>query len=205
MSGASFTGIVALMVGSSKPVRKFPSGNQLSQAERNALKPLRKARADLGDVVRAHSSVPEVKVVGTDALAQADLIMLQCLDLIRTQIGAKRVVSGREKSEKELADLELRLTESKTVSEQESLERAADSQRRVLQQVGEFESHVQIIEGRLREATAILLELKVRLVGAALRGSSAGDVTDELTQHLSELKSLSQSLEETQVSLGQNS
>lgn len=189
--GVGLVGLVAALffVGTAQTKQSWDAtGEQeLTHESRAMLRPVRRLHDELREFVQTHGDSGTVKVLGAEAVREADNILEQSLKLMRLRDRLKHAARGRSEAEVELRRLG---------------DVAADDPTRVARELemkhyGEIESSIPKIETSIAQAVAALSELKARLaVSAASVGQTEAD--GEIAETMSRLRALSASFDEAE-------
>lgn len=178
-----------------------PHVAEMSPESRMMLRPLIQMRDDLAQVVSQNSDMPTVKVVGGEAVQEADAIVRHATNLVGIRAQLKKTLRGKSEAEVEKRSLEMKFARASTDTEREALSTAIAAS---TQEIGHYqgvEDAIAKVDGKLTEAQAALSELKARIaVGAAGARTDSLD-QEELSSMVGRLKSLSKSFDEAESTL----
>ncbi|MEJ5170875.1 MAG: hypothetical protein WHU10_07805, partial [Fimbriimonadales bacterium] len=126
---------------------------QARPEDRASLRKLQSMRDDIARIVRPAGGQPSaaVKVVGEEALQEADRIVRQAAALLGAKRELKRIEQGRYEAEREAARLEERLR-SATGAERESLASALEARRDQASRYAEVSARIESIAASLDQA-----------------------------------------------------
>lgn len=182
--------VAALFLAGNTQTRKNweATGEQeLSHDSRALLRPVRRLHEDLREFVSAHGDSGPIKVLGAEAVREADNILEQSLKLLRVRDRLKYAARGKSEAEVEL----------RRMGDGDPNDPARVARQLEMQHYGEIESSIPKIETSIGQAVAALSELKARLaVSAASVGQTAAD--GELEETMSRLRALSASFDEAE-------
>lgn len=168
-------------------------------AESRALfRPVWIARQEIAHIVERAGDSAHVKVIGKEVLAEADQVLFGAARLAKARASLRRIVKERTRAEFAARDARQRATIAKTDTERDEYIRTAEL---IESQVHQFEKGriaLQKTDSQLAAAVTELNELRVMLA-ASLVGAAADDVAgEEVSEVVTRLKSLRQSLVEAE-------
>lgn len=190
---------VASMAGHKRP--DLPHAAEMSPESRMLLRPLLESRDELAQVVSQNSDMPTVKVIGAEALQEAEAIVRHATNLVGIRMQLKKTLRGKSEAEVEKRSLEAKRDRATSDTERAALETAIAAS---VQEIGHYrgvEDAIAKVDGKLTEAQAALSELKARIaVGAAGARTDSLD-EEELSSMVGRLRSLSKSFDEAESTL----
>lgn len=169
--------------------------------DRILLKPFTKMRDDLRQTIESGKGHSGVQVVGTEALAEAEELIVRVHNLIVHRRNLRRTLGRKSDTNKSIANLNQRLAEATSQSEKDALQAAIDARTEEKEQYIKVEETIARIDSRISQAEAAMAELQARLsVGATTmaQGSADQGALDDLTTRL---KTLATSFEEAEEAL----
>lgn len=169
----------------------------LGNEERAQLAPLRKLRNEIAAIVEAKQADVSISVVGREALAEADRLLVQGAKLVQARRELKKVAGGKQKADREIAQLEADLGAAAAEGERAALASALEARKLEASHYGEADSVLERLDRGLRQAEATLSEIKARLATASA-GAVGGEHTSELDETLARLRSLGSSFDEAE-------
>lgn len=172
--------------------------DDLDAEGRILLRPFGRLRADLQAVVDRHSDQPSVKVIGAEAVREADAIVAQAHRLVQARAGLRKSLRGKGEAELGVRRLSQQLEAAPSDAERASLASAIQAHQEEIAQYDRLQQAVVEAESRLRQAEAALSELKSRLEVGAASQASAALMEDELGDVVARLKSLGKSFDEAE-------
>jgi hypothetical protein len=171
---------------------------ELRPESRSLLRPLKRLREEMHEIVERHPENAAARVLGQEALEEAGRIVRQCARSLKAREELRRLVGGRYEAEKDAASLEERAGATTATEERLALLSALEARRAELEQYDALDVAVAKIDGLLRQAEAALSEMRARLA-VAVSGESAEVRPDqELRESLGRLKALSVSADEVE-------
>ncbi|MFN3685154.1 MAG: hypothetical protein ACK41F_14660, partial [Fimbriimonadaceae bacterium] len=161
-------------------------------------------RDDIERIVRPAGGQPSpaLKVVGEEALQEADRILRQAAALLGARRELKRIEQGRYDAEREAERLEQRLAGARD-AERQALVSALEARRAQAERYAEVSARIESIAASLDQAELALGEIKARLATAATAGTPAEE--DSLRESLGRVRALGQSLDEATAWMEQRS
>lgn len=177
---------------------------QARPEDRAALRKLQRMRDDIERIVRPPGGQPSpaLKVVGEEALHEADRILRQAAALLGAKRELKQIEQGRYEAEREAARLAERLAAAGE-AEREALALALEARRAQAARYAEVSARIESIAASLDQAELALGEIKARLATAATTGTPTEE--DSLRETLGRVKALGQSLDEARAWMEQRS
>lgn len=168
---------------------------QARPEDRATLRKLQRMRDDIERIVRpaGGQASPALKVVGEEALQEADRILRQAAALVGAKRELKRIEQGRYEAEREACRLEERLATAGE-AEKGALTSALEARRAQADRYAEVSARIESIAASLDQAELALGEIKARLATAATTGTPAEE--ESLRETLGRVKALGQSLDE---------
>lgn len=175
-------------------------GTELGAEARWLLRPLRELRDQLSAIAERSSSDSTAPVIAREAVAEADHILESAQGLVRAREALKRGLKGQGEAETNLERLKRELPAATSDSERQSLESAISARESEIGAYASAKQRIADIDGKLRHAEATLSELKARLATGMVSNTEATE--QEFTDMVTRLKSLGQSFDEAEETLG---
>ena len=175
-------------------VMGFPHPTDLPAEVRHQTAGLRRLRDEIERTMRANKNLPEVQVVGKEALAAAAELINKITTVALQRDQLRRAHRDARIGEDEEARLELKAAQSTSIEERSSIERTLANYRRAKDNMEQAESRLGDFENQVREAEAALSELHSRM--AMMTAMGARMTADDLRDNLSHINSLSTTLDE---------
>ncbi len=197
--GVLWIGAVALTAAKSVQRREgqvHPS--EISPESRLYLRPLEGLRDELREIVRDNQDMPSVKIVGQEAVDQADQIVEHARKLIALREQLKRTLRGRSEAEVAIRQLEKKQEAAVTDGERASIQTAIDAHASEVAHYGEVEEAIRKIDAKVTQAQASLSELKARIAVGAAGARTDGVDQEALNDMVIRLKSLTASFDEAE-------
>lgn len=178
-----------------------PDLSEMSAESRILIRPLRELREQIERLVQMNADMPSVRVVGREALAEADKIVEHSLKLGELRTELKKTLRGKSEAEVGLENLRRKLEIAATDEERDALASAVKAHEEEIAHYATIEASIAQVDSRLRSTEAALSELKTRIaVGAA--GARAEALHEhEMSDVVTRLKSLSKSFGEAETML----
>lgn len=201
LAGLGWIASLALASMSQMRNQESPHPAELSPDSRILIRPIVQLRDELLQIVSQNLDMPAIKVIGTEALQEADGIVKHATSLVTLRAQLKKTLRGKSEAEIEQGRLKAKLENVSSEAERSALEAAIEATRQQASHYAQVEEAIAQVDGKLTEAQAALAELKARLaVGAAGARTETMD-QEELTGMVGRLKSLSQSFDEAESTL----
>ncbi|MCX7800555.1 MAG: hypothetical protein N2109_09460 [Fimbriimonadales bacterium] len=172
--------------------------------DRATLRKLQRMRDDIASIVRPARGQPSaaIRVVGEEALAEADRIVRQVGSLLGAKRELRQLEQGRYEAEREASKLEERLAAA-SEAERPALEAALRARRDQAARYAEVSARVESIAASIDQAELALSEIKARLATAAT--AAAPGEEDSLRETLGRVRALGRSLDEAKAWMEQQS
>lgn len=199
-------GVVALLFGSAQKAQESANPRlryELSHEVRLEIKPMEDLRRQIEELVRQNDDIPAVKVIGNEALADAEGMIEQAIRLLTNRSKLRKMLYGKAGAARSLADLEQQRSEASDPQVIDSLDQAIRSRQLEIQSYSQVESALASLESKLSEAEAALASLKATLASGAASLRMQHSEPDALAELARRLKSLGTSFEEANASLEQ--
>lgn len=164
--------------------------------QRVLIRPLRKLRDDISGIVQANKESTSVKVIGVEALAEADRILNHCVDMLALQARVRPNVTGRDLNS-EIKQLEEQLISTQEPQYRETLDATLSAKKLELEADVKMRQALTQIDANLQRAHAALSEMKARLSVSATQSQEFG-MDESLNDTISRMKSLSASFDEAE-------
>lgn len=169
----------------------------LGNEERAQLAPLRKLRNEIATIVQEKQADVSVAVVGKEALSEADRLLMQGAKLVQARRELRKVAGGKQRADREIAQLEADLGAATADGEKAALASALEARKLEASHYGDADKVLERLDRGLRLAEATLSEIKARLATASA-GAASGEHTSELDETLARLRSLGSSFDEAE-------
>lgn len=191
-------GVMLAFVMSIKSTRKAREADPLEAVHsenRARIAPIRNLMADIQALVDKHGHDPAIGVIGREAIADSKRVFEQCVRMLSARDALVRTSGSRVETDREIARLESLLASSSSV-ERPSLETALAARQEERKHYERAGDAIMRIDTQMRQAEAVLSELKTRLSLAASTAAAPELEQENLSETLSRLKSLGDSLDE---------
>lgn len=199
-----YVGSVVLNAITHAQTRNGPHPSELSAEGRMLLRPLRQIHDSLEQVVRANQHVPEIKVIGEEALIESQAIMTHVVSLVQTRSGMKKTMRGKSEAQLAKTRLERDLSNATSDSERESLRAAILATEEQIQEYEKLQKAMDTIIARIKEAQATLSTLKAQMISGLATSQHEDLQNSEMDGMVQRLRDLNRSLDEAQsMSQGQ--
>lgn len=183
--------------------RAGPHPADISPQDRTLLRPILGLRDELAVLLKQNSDMPTVKVVGQEALAEADRIVRQATNLVQLRTTLRKTMVGRSEARVSIASLQSKREAASTDGERTAIDSALAAQQAEAENYDKIETSLRQIDGKLLEAQAGLSELKARLAIGAAGARSQTAEPEGLTETVGRLRALSKSFSEAENALGE--
>lgn len=186
-------------IGAAQRQRQATGVEDLPHESRALLRPILRLREELREFVGKHSESAALKVIGAEALQEADTIVEHATRLLTLRAQTKKAALGRSLSEQEVAQLEVQLEGATNPAERQALENALAARRAEREHYGPLQDSLRAIDSSLKQAEAALSEMRARLNLAVSDEARfvSGDQQD-LNDTVARLRSLSASMDEAE-------
>jgi hypothetical protein len=195
-------GLVVLAFSTLKNKREMQAQDVLdglSNDSRVKLKPLLKLKDRIEDLVNAREPTLAAKVIGPEALAEANSLVEHVRRLLSIQDSSREWIHRSHEAKNALTALELQVEKAATDSERAMLLSAVAAKKAEIEQYRKMEVLLVNMDAKIKQAEASLSEMQARLVsGALLEG---GDSKDELDQIVNRMRTLSTSFQQAENDL----
>jgi len=196
--GVLFVGALAWEGMKANKQRPEPHPSELSPESRTLLRPLRELRDAIQQVVDQNQDVAQIKVIGGEALIEADTILKHGLKLVQTRETLKKTLKSKSEATLEVAKLEEKAKNAETDQVRDSLNAAIEARNEEISHYAVAETALKNIDSRLQQAEAALAELKGRLATGAAQARTTELDEDDLTGMVDRLRTLSASFTEAE-------
>lgn len=176
-------------------VRRSDPLEAVRPENRARIAPIRKLMADIQALVDQHGDDPAIGVIGREAAADSNRVFEQCVRMLAARDALIRASGSRVETDREIARLESLASTASDV-ERPSLETALAARQKERKHHERARDAVDRIDAQMRQAEAVLSELKTRLTLAASTAAAPDFEHEGLSDTLSRLKSLGDSLDE---------
>lgn len=180
-----------------KSLRVASSFDDISPNDRVYLRPIRRLRDEIETLVMENSKSSAIKVIGAEAVQEANGILSHSIQLLKTRAALRKVLSQKGDPNAEIASLESQIDDATTDEERETLQLALDARRLELSHYGEIEEIVERVDGSITQAQAALSEMKARIAVAAA-GERGSESSSEIEDTITRLRSLTKSFDEVE-------
>lgn len=168
----------------------------LSPESRVLIRPVRKLLQEMEEVATRNKG--EVSpYIANEGLDEAKRLVAHSAAALKIRDRLTRERRGEYEATKGIAELEQRLAAATTDEERQSLQSAMEARRQELAHYSGIDASVSRIDSSVRQAEAVLAEMKARLASSAV-GGLASQGSDDLREAVGRMKVLSASLEEAQ-------
>ncbi len=191
--------LAAVFVATTKATAQNRSalGEDMVRPEQRAIiRPMRKLRDDIAQIVDTNKTSSAVRVIGGEAIAEADRILQHCVEMLNIQASIKRGYSGRDMSA-ELARLQNELNSTDDIEHKTTLESTHQAMQMEHASQSQMGHALEQIDNNLARALAALTEMKARLSVSATTSQELG-MDENLGDTISRMKSLSASFDEAE-------
>ncbi|MBS1721428.1 MAG: hypothetical protein JSS66_00310 [Armatimonadetes bacterium] len=175
------------------------STETLGAEARWLLRPLRELRQQLVTIAEKGRGTTAA-AIAQEAVGEADHILESAEVLVKTREQLKQGLKGQGEAETSLGRLQRDREAAQTDAERTSLDQAIEARHSEISAYATAKGRIAEIDGRLRQAEATLSELKARLATGMVSRSDASE--QEFTDMVARLKSLGQSFDEAEETLG---
>ena len=169
----------------------------LSNEDRTLISPIRRLRNEIAALVEANKQNVSISVVGAEALGEADHILKQTAKTLALRRQLKRSAAGQSQTQRELDSLREDIANAASEDEKATLQAALEARETESAHYKNAGVAIEHIDSHLRQAEAALSEMKARLATAAA-GTTEAAPASELEETIGRLKSLGDSLEESE-------
>lgn len=196
--------VVAFFAGlrSTRKLRDADAETEALRPEsRTLLRPIRRLHEEIAALVDGAAKGSSVSMLGQEIVSESKRILDQAGRSLSVRDELVRAGKERYTAEKEVAELEVKLSSAATVAEHEALEGALTARRIELNHYSQIETTVTQIDGSLRQAEAALSEMKARLLVNATGERAAAGSDADLRETIGRVKALSISVDEAEQML----
>lgn len=201
LAALAWVASVAIASMSGRGTSESPHAAELSPESRMLLRPLTTARDDLAQIVEHNQDMPTVKVIGGEAIQEADTIIEHATKLLGLRTQLKKTLRGKSEAEVERGKLESKLAAADSDTERAALRAAIEATRQQGSHFDQVERAVSQIDAKMTEAQAALSELKARIAVGAAGARTESMEEEQLNDMVGRLKSLSASFDEAETTL----
>lgn len=198
--GAGVVGALAATIGRTKKAYELDPTEGLTLDAQARLRPLIRAQQQLAEITERNGSHPAIKVVGAEALQEADGIISRASDLLKARSELLR--AGPSNDEERIEGLKAKIELSTDLLERERLEAALALAEGAQDHRERRQEALSQIDAQLEEAREALEATRAELAATL---TEQGGTEDDLREHLSQLQSLGDSLEEAKTLLRDSS
>lgn len=177
----------------------LPHPTEMSAEVRHLTAGLRRQREELMRSVRAHRDLPELQVIGNEALETSADLIIKVTNIAQQRDELRRAHQRAGLGEEEEARLELRSAQATSVEEKAAIEKTLANYRHAKDNLEEAEGRLGDFGQQVRDGEAVLAELHSKMLLMTTLGSR--DKGEDLRETLSQLHSLSSSLDEVEATL----
>jgi len=196
---AGFIVSLKLSVARHQALTGVPHPSELPAEVRHQTAGLRRLREEIERTMKANKNMPEVQVVGREALEASAELIRKVTQVALQRDNLRRAHRNARLDEEEEARMELKAAQSTSVEERASIERTLANYRQAKDNMESAESQLGSFEQQVKEAEAALGELHSRMAMMTAMGARA--TAEDLRDNLSHLQSLSTSLDEVNQTL----
>ncbi len=198
--GAGVIGALAASVTRTRRSYEADPTEGLSLDSQARIRPLVRAQQQLAEITERNSSHPAIKVIGSEAVKEADDIIAKAADLLRTRSELLR--AGKTNDGSRIENLKAKIEMTSDLLERERLEAALSLAEGAADHHERRQAALAQIDAQLDEAREALEATRAELA-ASLTDQGGSD--EDLREHLSQLQSLGDSLEEAKALLRDSS
>ncbi|HMS54536.1 MAG TPA: hypothetical protein PKA27_03975 [Fimbriimonadaceae bacterium] len=180
-----------------KALRAASSFDEISPNDRVYLRPIRRLRDEIEALVLENSKSPAIKVIGGEAIQEANGILSHSIQLLKTRASLRKVLSQKGDPNSEINTLQNQIAEAASGEEKSNLELALNARQLELSHYGEIEGIIDRVDGAITQAQAALSEMKARIAVAAA-GDKEGESSSEIEDTITRLRSLTKSFDEVE-------
>lgn len=180
-----------------RSLRVASSFDEISPNDRVYLRPIRRLRDEIESLVVENAKSPAIKVIGSEAVQEANGILNHSIQLLKTRATLRKVLSQKGDPYSEINSLQAQIAEAATGEERETLQLALDARKLELSHYGEIEEIVERVDGSITQAQAALSEMKARIAVAAA-GEQGAESSSEIEDTITRLRSLTKSFDEVE-------
>lgn len=170
----------------------------LSPEARIAYRPIQKLYEELTELVRSHSNVTVVKVIGQQALEEAAQIVGHAQRLAKIRDDLQRMLRKRSELDVALGRLQSESALATSPESQRSLGAAIEAKRAEISQFAEVERGLRKVDADLLQAQTVMSQIKSQIALAGANASTDSVAEEDLAQIVSRMRSLGTSLEESE-------
>lgn len=196
IGAAVWVGMTVIETAKNKP--KGRHSTELSAEARALLRPLQQQRREIASLVDKNLQNPTVKVIGTEALQEADSLISRAESIVVSLDDLTKATKGLRESDYELKRLEEKVAKSSSEEEKAALADVIEVRKSEVEHFGKVQRALESGKAKIMEAETALLAIKAQLTSAALGSESDALDTEGLAGMVGRLKSLSNSLEEVE-------
>ena len=170
----------------------------VSNEGRTLLRPLKALRNDINKIVDSFGDRPDIKVIGNEALLEADALIEHTARLVEIHDDVVKTLKGRSEAEHEIKQTEAKITSEENGPIKDAMIAGVAARKSELQRYEELEKTKENIVAKLKQAETALFEIKAKLSASAVGAQTDDLEQDELTGMVNNLKSLSASFDEAE-------
>jgi hypothetical protein len=197
LSGVVLVGSgLAMSARRSRELRAQVGDDDISPNDRVYLRPIRRLRDEIEAIVLENERSPAVKVIGREAIQEANQLFDHCVALLKTRSLLRKALMSRGNPDTSIMDLDAKIEEAQSDEERSALELARDARKLEAQHYEKIDQTLARVDTSIQQAQAALSEMKARISVAASGGD--GQQETEIQDTISRLRSLSTSFDEVE-------
>jgi hypothetical protein len=172
--------------------------DQVSNENRARLAPIRRLYDQMRELIEKNESQPAVKIIGAEALAEAEHVLRQSVQLLQLRKQLVSAAGAQGAAERDLSDLQLKLETAASEEERESYRQAIAARSAETHERRRASESIERVDAFLRRAEAALSEMHSRIAVAAAGAETADQAGDELGETILRLRDLTKSFDEAE-------
>lgn len=170
--------------------------DRLTPESRSIFATTRKGAEEIREMVEGAANGSPTKIIGTEAVAEADRLSRQVVEALATRQELRRLRLKGNAVGLERQRLQQQHAVAKSDAERLALERAIETKQEEQAQYEEIDAEIARIDASVRTAEAAIGELRARLALAHSQDRAGGSQADELREAIARTKALSVSIDE---------
>lgn len=198
--GAGVIGALAATIGRTRRSYELDPTQGLSLDSQARMRPLIRAQKQLADITERNGAHPAIKVIGSEAVKEADEIVAKAADLLKAR--SDLLHAGLSNDSARIDNLKAKLELATDLMERERLEAALALAEGAADHNAQRANALAQIDAQLDEAREALEATRAELAAAL---TDDGTAQEDLREHLSQLQSLGESLDEAKELLRDSS
>ena len=171
---------------------------------RSTLLRFRKIYAEISDLSASVPKGSSTAILVAEATAEADRIMSQVAEELRSRRAIKKAIAGLPLARQELQQLAESQATAHSDEEKASLEVAIQAKRNEIQQYEVGQTALSHLDQNLARAEAALNEMRARLKGGTATASAERASESEIRDTISRMRAITDSVDETRAFLGED-